>query len=176
MKKILALVLALAMTLSMASALADSALVSWDTFGDVYLTSVRTALDAAFAAKGIDVTDKDSNGVQQTQTDDINTAVLTGNNAVVINLVDSGAIGTAQSLLDVAKNMDLPAVFFNRAVSQDDAEAKAMFEGYAKSAFIGTNFEEAGKMQGTMIGNFVLENYDTLDLNGDGIISYVMFF
>ena len=175
MKKILALVLALAMTLSMASALADSALVSWYTFGDVYLTSVRTALDAAFAEKGIDVTDKDSNGVQQTQTDDINTAVLTGNNAVVINLVDSGAIGTAQSLLDVAKNAGLPVVFFNRAVSQDNAEAKAMFEGYEKAAFVGTNFEEAGMMQGTMIGNYVLENYDALDLNGDGVISYVMF-
>mgnify|MGYP006990129119 FL=1 len=26
-----------------------------------------------------------------------------------------------------------------------------------------------------MIGNYLLENYDTLDLNGDGTISYVMF-
>lgn len=30
-------------------------------------------------------------------------------------------------------------------------------------------------MQGEMIGNYLLENYDTLDLNGDGTISYVMF-
>ncbi len=33
----------------------------------------------------------------------------------------------------------------------------------------------AGHMQGEMIGNYLLENYDTLDLNGDGTISYVMF-
>ena len=178
MKKFFAMMMvaALALTMLCSAALAeDSALVSWYTFGDVYLTSVRTALDKAFEAKGIKVTDKDSNGVQQTQTDDINTAVLTGTNAVVINLVDSGAIGTAQSLMDVAKNANLPAVFFNRAVSQDDAEAKAMFEGYEKAAFVGTNFEEAGMMQGTMIGNYVLANYDKLDLNGDGVISYVMF-
>ena len=178
MKKFLAMMMATALILTAlcGAAMADgSALVSWYTFGDVYLTSVRTALDAAFEAKGIKVTDKDSNGVQQTQTDDINTAVLTGTNAVVINLVDSGAIGTAQSLLDVAKNANLPAVFFNRAVSQDDAEAKAMFEGYDKAAFIGTNFEEAGMMQGNMIGNYVLANYDAIDLNGDGVISYVMF-
>jgi methyl-galactoside transport system substrate-binding protein len=177
MKKFFAMMMATALVLTLicGAALADSALVSWYTFGDVYLTSVRTALDAAFEAKGITVTDKDSNGVQQTQTDDINTAVLTGTNAVVINLVDSGAIGTAQSLLDVAKNAGLPAVFFNRAVSQDDAEAKAMFEGYEKSAFVGTNFEEAGMMQGTMIGNYVLANYDAIDLNGDGVITYVMF-
>ena len=27
---------------------------------------------------------------------------------------------------------------------------------------------EAGHMQGKMIGDYVLENYDTVDLNGDG--------
>ena len=121
------------------------------------------------------MTDKDSNGVQQTQIDDINTALVTGTDALVINLVDSGAIGTAQNLMDTAAAQGKPAVFFNRAVSTDDAEAAALFLGYEKTAFIGTNFEDAGKMQGTMIGEFVLANYDALDLNGDGSISYVMF-
>ncbi len=175
MKKFLAILLAAMMLLGCASAFADEALVSWYTFGDVYLTSVRTALDEALSANGITPNDRDSNGNQTTQTEDVNTAVLTGANALVINLVDSGAIGTAQSLLDVARNANLPAVFFNRAVSQDDAEAKAMFESYDKACFVGTNFEEAGMMQGTMIGNYVLANYDAIDLNKDGVISYVMF-
>ena len=30
-------------------------------------------------------------------------------------------------------------------------------------------------MQGTMIGEYVLEHYDEIDFNGDGVISYVMF-
>ncbi|HBJ10518.1 MAG TPA: LacI family transcriptional regulator, partial [Ruminococcaceae bacterium] len=30
-------------------------------------------------------------------------------------------------------------------------------------------------MQGEMIGKYLVENYDKLDLNGDGKISYVMF-
>ena len=176
MKKILALTLIALMAISMCGALAEgSALVSWYTFGDVYLTSVRSALDEAFAAKGIDVTDKDSNGVQQTQIDDISTALATGVDALVINLVDSGAIGTAMNLMDNARAQDKPAVFFNRAVSTDDAEASALFLGYDKTAFVGTNFEDAGKMQGTMIGEYVLANYDAIDLNGDGEISYVMF-
>ena len=46
---------------------------------------------------------------------------------------------------------------------------------YEKCAFVGTNAPEAGHMQGQMIGEYLLENYDTVDLNGDGIISYVMF-
>ena len=176
MKKTLAVLLALCMLLGAASAMADgSALVSWYTFGDVYLTSVRTALDEAFAAKGITVTDKDSNAIQTTQTDDINTAVLIGTNALVINLVESGSISVAQSLMDVAKGANLPAVFFNRAVSTDNDAAAQLFLGYEKSAFIGTKFEEAGQMQGTMIGKYVVEHYDEMDLNGDGVISYVMF-
>ncbi|MCE5343547.1 MAG: substrate-binding domain-containing protein, partial [Eubacteriales bacterium] len=35
--------------------------------------------------------------------------------------------------------------------------------------------EEAGIMQGKMIGNYLVANYDKYDLNGDGVISYVMF-
>lgn len=177
MKKFIALVMALALCLTMVSAVAsaETATVSWYTFGDVYLSSVRTALDAALEAKGITPNDRDANGVQQTQSDDLQTAVVTGSNALVINMVDSGAIGTAETLMSMAKDADLPAVFFNRAVSTDDAEAAALFQGYEKSAFVGTNFIEAGQMQGTMIGEYVLAHYDELDLNGDGVISYVMF-
>lgn len=177
MKKLIALALTLAMCLTMVCGIAsaEEAVVSWYTFGDVYLTSVRTALDAAFAEKGINVTDKDSNANQQTQTDDINTALVTGANAIVINLVESGAIGTAENLMNTVAAQGVPAVFFNRAVSTDDAEAQALFGSYDKSVFIGTKFEEAGMMQGTMIGEYVLANYEAMDLNGDGVISYVMF-
>ena len=41
--------------------------------------------------------------------------------------------------------------------------------------FVGTDYEMAGHMQGEMIGNYLLENYDKVDLNGDGKITYVMF-
>ena len=177
MKKFLALALALALCLTMVCgvASAESAFVSWYTFGDVYLTSVRTALNAALTAQGFEVTDKDSNANQQTQTDDINTALVTGANAIVINMVESGAIGTAETLMNTVAQYGVPAVFFNRAVSTDDAEAAALFGSYEKSAFIGTKFDEAGKMQGDMIGEYVLANYEAMDLNGDGVISYVMF-
>ncbi|MDY5730948.1 MAG: galactose ABC transporter substrate-binding protein [Eubacteriales bacterium] len=177
MKKFLSILLAAILVLSIAgSAMAEGkAVVSWYTFGDIYLTSVRNALNEALTAKGIEVLDKDSNAVQTQQNEDLDSAVLSGTNALVVNLVESGSIGVAEKLLEIGKNAGLPVVFFNRAVSQDDAEAKAMFESYEKSIFVGTNFEDAGRMQGDMIGAYVLENYDKLDLNGDGEISYVMF-
>ena len=66
MKKFLSILLVVMLVLSLsATAFADgSAFVSWYTFGDVYLTSVRNALDDAFKTLNIAVTDKDSNGVQ----------------------------------------------------------------------------------------------------------------
>lgn len=174
MKKFLAIALALSLCLTMSLAAAET-VVSWYTFGDVYLTSVRTAMEEAMTAQGMTFQMKDSNANQQTQTDDINTALVTGADAIVINMVESGAIGTAETLMNAVRAYDKPAVFFNRAVSTDDAEAAALFLGYEKSAFIGTKFDEAGKMQGDMIGEFVLANYDAIDLNKDGVISYVMF-
>ena len=177
MKKLIAVLLAVMLVFSLAGpAFADgSAFVSWYTFGDVYLTSVRMALDDAFEELGVAVTDKDSNGVQQTQIDDINTALVTGADVLVINLVDSGAIGTAQNLMDSVAAQGKPVVFFNRAVSTDNDEAGELFLGYEKTAFVGTNFEDAGKLEGKMIGEFLVENFDAVDLNGDGVISYVMF-
>lgn len=60
-------------------------------------------------------------------------------------------------------------IFFNREVSD------AVVNSYEKCAFIGTDAAEAGHMQGQMIADYLLANYDDVDLNGDGTISYVMF-
>ena len=178
MKKFIAVVMTLAICLSMTSALAASgeAMVSWYTFGDVYLSSVREALDEALAAKGFTVNDKDANGIQQTQTDDVSTAAVSGTSVILINMVESGSFDIAQNLMNSATTYGVPVVFFNRAVYQEGGEAEAaeLFTGN-NSAFVGTNFVEAGMMQGDMIGEYVLANYDALDLNGDGVISYVMF-
>lgn len=177
MKKILALTLALAMMLGLcAPALAEGdAYVFWYTYGDVYLSSVREALDTALDAKGLKAFDQDANAVQQTQTDQINTALVSGASAMIVNMCDSGAAGTAETIINAVKAADLPLVFFNRALSTDNDEAAALVKSYEKCVFVGTNFEEAGIMQGKMIGEYVLENFDALDLNGDGVITYVMF-
>lgn len=176
MKKFIAVVMTLALCLSMTSALAASgqALVTWYTFGDPYLSSVRDALDAKLGEQGFTVNNRDANGVQQTQTDDVNTAIVQGSSVIVINLVDSGSIGTAETLLNACTAAGVPAVFFNRALSEFDDEVSALLSP-ANSVYVGTIAVEAGMMQGDMIGQYVLEHYDEIDLNGDGEISYVMF-
>ena len=177
MKKFLALALALIMMMAVsAPALAaQDAYVFWYTFGDVYLSSVREATETAMKAEGLNPIHQDANGQQATQTDQINTALVSGASAIVINMCESGSIGVAETLLNAVKAYDLPCVFFNRALSTNDDEVKELLGTYEKSVFIGTVFDEAGKMQGDMIGQYVLDNYDAIDLNGDGVITYVMF-
>ena len=166
MKKVLALVLALTMVLGMGSvALAEgNAQVFWYTMSDTYLASVRTALNAKLDEAGITYVDQDGNATQTTQTDQITTAIATGTDLLAVNIVETGADGIAQNVVDQAKAAGIPLLFFNRSVSEDVVKS-----------FVGTNYEQAGIMQGDMIGDYLLANYDAYDLNGDGVISYVMF-
>ena len=177
MKKILAIALVIVMMLSMVACggsgsekKADGEVaVFWYTFGDTYLSSVRAAMNTAFEAAGVKYQDYDANNSQTTQTEQIQTAITKGASALVVNIVDASSDDATQAILDMAKNAGLPIVFFNRSVSE------AIVSSYEKAAYVGTDYTMAGHMQGKMIGDYVLANYDALDINGDGVISYVMF-
>ena len=188
MKKFLALILALVMSLSLVACGGDDAQtddsattddtttasdlnvgVFYYTFADAYITTVRTALDEKLTAAGIKYQDYDGNNNQATQLDQINTAITDGANLLIVNIVETSSPDSAQQACDAAKNAGIPIIFFNREV--DDA----VVSSYENCAFVGTDAPEAGHMQGEMIGDYLLENYDAVDLNGDGTISYVRF-
>lgn len=143
--------------------------VFYYTYGDTYISSVRSALDSAFDAAGVAYQDYDSNNSQTTQTEQIDTAIAQGTSLLVVNQVDTGSDDTTKNIIEKATAAGIPVVFFNRSVSEDVVTA------YDKAVFVGTDYEMAGHMQGEMIGQYLVENYDTVDLNGDGVISYVMF-
>jgi methyl-galactoside transport system substrate-binding protein len=143
--------------------------VFYYTFADAYITTVRTAMDEKLAAAGITYQNYDGANNQATQLDQINTAITNGANLLVVNIVETSSPDAAQQAANAAKNAGIPIVFFNREVADD------VVNSYENCAFVGTDAPEAGHMQGEMIGDFLLANYDTVDLNGDGIISYVLF-
>ena len=148
--------------------------VFYYTYSDTYISSVRTALDAQLDALGVTYQDFDSNGNQTTQNEAIQTAIADGYNLLIVNMVTSGSSDTAKGIMELAG--DVPVIFFNRAVDEDGVEASAsVLNAYENIAFVGTDAPEAGHLQGKMVGEYLLENYDTVDLNGDGVISYVMF-
>lgn len=185
MKKFLAVVLAGIMMLGLIGCGDDSGKggnggsglkvsVFYYTYSDAYITSVRTALDEALKGAGMDVQNFDANSNQTTQNEQIDTAISKGTDLLIVNIVTSGSADVSQAVVDKAQNAGIPVVFFNRAVEADEDEGKVL-GSYDKCAFVGTDAPEAGHMQGKMIGDYVVENYDAIDLNGDGKISYAMF-
>ena len=148
---------------------AGSVAVFYYTYGDTYISSVRAALDATFDAAGVAYQDYDSNNSQTTQTEQIDTAIAQGAKVLVVNQVDTGSDDTTKNIIEKATAANIPVIFFNRSVGEEVVSA------YDKAVFVGTDYEMAGHMQCEMIGNYLVENYDTIDLNGDGVISYVMF-
>ena len=143
--------------------------VFYYTYSDTYISTVRSALDARLRDAGIRFQDHDSNNSQTTQTEQVQTAITKGAKMLIVNIVTTGSDDAANGIVALAKNAGIPVIFFNREVSD------AVVNSYDKCAFIGTDAAEAGYLQGDMIGDYLVKNYDAVDLNDDGKISYVMF-
>ena len=143
--------------------------VFYYTYSDPYISTVRAALDKELAGAGIKYQDHDSNNNQTTQTEQVQTAITKGAKLLVVNIVTTGSDDAANGIVTLAKNAGIPVIFFNREVSD------SVVNSYDKCAFIGTDATEAGKLQGDMIGDYLVKNYKAVDLNGDGEISYVLF-
>jgi len=147
----------------------QSVAVFYYTYSDPYISTVRATLDETLAALGVEYQDYDSNSSQTTQAEQVQTAITKGATLLVVNIVETGSDDAARGIVSQARAADIPVIFFNREVSDE------VVASYEKCAFVGTDAAEAGRMQGEMIGSFLLENYGAIDLNGDGKISYVMF-
>ena len=173
-KKILTLICAACLTLTALAGCAkkkDAADVHvfYYTYSDTYISTVRSALDAELDKAGISYQDHDSNNNQTTQTEQVQTAITKGAKMIVVNIVTTGSDDAANGIISLARDADIPVIFFNREVSD------SVVNSYDKCAFIGTDAAEAGYLQGDMVGDYVVSNYNAIDLNGDGKISYVMF-
>ena len=172
MKKLLATILAIAFVFGLTACGGNSdgeISVFYYNFGDTYISSVRSAMDKIFEDAGLKYNNYDGNGNQTTQTEQVTTALAKGSRLLIVNVVDTGSNDAAQNIVNLAKDKNVPVIFFNRSVDE------SVVSSYDKCVFVGTDYEMAGHMQGEMIGKYLVENYDKVDLNGDGKISYVMF-
>ena len=117
-------------------------------FSDVYISTVRTAMDEQLKAMGIEPNNWDAAGSQPTQTDQVNTAITAGSDLLIVNIVETATSSPAQDIVNAAKSAGIPVIFFNREVADNE-----VINSYEKCAFVGTNAPDAGHMLGELIGN-----------------------
>ena len=176
MKRLLATVLALAVMIGLTACAGSGGgsgngevSVFYYNYSDTYISSVRAAMDKLLKEANLEYQNYDANGNQTTQTEQVTTAIAKGSKLLVVNVVDTGSNDAAQNIVDQAKAKNIPVIFFNRSVDEK------VVSSYDKCVFVGTDYEMAGHMQGQMVGEYLVNHYDAVDLNGDGKISYVMF-
>ncbi len=104
-------------------------------------------------------------GSQLTQNDQIERFADRGYDAVCVNLVDRT---DATVIIDKAKSADMPIVFFNRELVEEDLER------WDKLYYVGAIAQQSGEMQGKIIVDACSKRFDEIDRNGDGKLQYVM--
>ena len=87
----------------------------------------------------------------------------------------SGATSGGTSATEVA-NKDKPLVWFNRQPSNSSTGELDMtaLNFNENTYYVGFDANQGAELQGTMVRDYIEQNIDTIDRNGDGIIGYVL--
>ena len=130
-------------------------------FDDAFMTTYRNALQAMLEEKGYEVTVVDGNNDQAKQTEQVNTFITQGVDALIINPVMTSA---ADTIIAAVQQADVPTVLINREPTAEQMAA------YNKLVYVGCDAAQSGTFQGEII----LETENKGDINGDGKVSYIM--
>lgn len=111
----------------------------------------------------LDIVNASSN--QMTQNDQIDYFVDQQCDIVCINLVDRT---DASTIIDKGKSANLPIIFFNRELVEEDLER------WDKLYYVGADAFESGILQGEVLIEALEKDFDSVDKNGDKVLQYVM--
>lgn len=133
-----------------------------DTFMKLYRSELKQYLEETYHAE---VIMRNAGGDQEEQNRQVRQFLSEGCDGIIVNPVEVLAAG---GLADACSQAGVPLVFINR--EPPEAERKRWQENHMAVSCIGTDSRQAGTYQGEII----LETPKRGDLNGDGVVSYVM--
>lgn len=102
---------------------------------------------------------------QVAQNSQVDSFIRDGCDIICVNLVDRT---DASAIIDKAKAADIPVLFFNRELVEEDLER------WDKLYYVGAMALESGRMQGEIVASLCAKNFEAVDRNGDGVLQYVM--
>lgn len=103
-------------------------------------------------------------GSQSTQNSQVEEMLDAGCNVICVNLVDRTEPTT---IIDMAEKNNVPVIFFNRELVEEDLER------WDRVYYVGAKAFESGIIQGEIAADAFKENPDA-DKNGDGVFQYVV--
>lgn len=135
-------------------------------FDDNFMTLYRTELEKYLTGMSNDtvkynVTITDGKGDQAEQTNQIDTFIANKVDVIICNLVQSSS---ASTVIEKCKTADIPVVFINREPTVEDMGL------WDKIAYVGADARQSGTFQGEIIAATPNKG----DMDGDGVINYVM--
>ncbi len=107
----------------------------------------------------------DAQDSQATQNDQIERFISLGYDVLCVNLVDRT---DAAFIIDKAMEADIPVIFFNREPVEEDMQK------WEKLYYVGSDARESAELEAQIVIDQYLKNPRSIDLNGDGIIQYIM--
>ncbi len=135
---------------------------------DTFINNIRGELEKCAKAyeqeNGVKVNldIQDAKGSQNTQNDQVERFISLGCDVLCINPVDRTA---ASVMIDKAMAAGIPVVFFNRQPVEEDMDR------WDQLYYIEAVAKESAVLQGGIVVDRYRENPESLDLNGDGVVS-----
>lgn len=138
----------------------------YDTFISQLMDSFISYTQEREADTGvvINVEVYDAAGDQITQNSQVETMLNNGCDVICVNLVDRTE---PTVIIDAAKRMNVPIIFFNRELVEEDLER------WDSLYYVGAKASESGTMEGQVAADYFKEHPEA-DRNEDGIIQYVI--
>ncbi len=181
MKKIIALALVLVMALSLVACGGNGGSdvktykvgVAIYKFDDNFMTLYRQEIEAYFKTLETDsvkyeVTVVDGKNDMAEQTNQIETFITQKMDVIICNLVQTSS---AEVIIDKVVAADIPLILINREPLGENGDES--YEGIInnpKVCYVGADARQSGTYQGEIV--LALDNKG--DINGDGVVNYVM--
>ena len=184
MKKIIALALALVMMLGLVACGGNGGNAGGDKvttynvgvaiyqYNDNFMTLYRQEIEAYFKTLETDtvkynITMVDGKNDMAEQTNQIETFITQKMDVIICNLVQTSS---AEVIIDKVVAADIPLILINREPLGETDESYPGIINNEKVCYVGADARQSGTYQGEIV--LALDNKG--DLNGDGVVSYVM--
>ncbi len=138
---------------------------------DTFINNIRSIIEEKAKEyereSGIKVTldIQEAKGSQNTQNNQVERFIALGCDVLCINPVDRM---DTSLIIDKAMTAGVPVVFFNRQPVEEDMNR------WDKLFYVGVDAKETAVLQGKMVVDLYRKQPEAVDLNGDGVVSYVM--